>query len=73
MYQTCWHCDVILCNSYIKDFQVACDCCDRMYSLVSVVFVGTSVGVRKALIHNVLPVALWELEESPLHALLQRI
>jgi hypothetical protein len=31
MYQTCWHCDVILCSSYIKDCQVDCDCCEKMY------------------------------------------
>jgi hypothetical protein len=31
IYQTCWNCDVILCNSYIKDCQVACYCCDTMY------------------------------------------
>jgi hypothetical protein len=36
---------------------------DSMNSLVSVVFVGTFVGVRNALIKNVLLVALWELEE----------
>jgi hypothetical protein len=32
-------------------------------SLGSVVFVGTSVSVMNALIHNVLLVASWELEE----------
>jgi hypothetical protein len=32
-------------------------------SLLSVVFVGTSAGVRNVLIQNVLLVALWELEE----------
>jgi hypothetical protein len=32
-------------------------------SLVFVVFVGTSVDVRNALIRNLLLVALWELEE----------
>jgi RsiW-degrading membrane proteinase PrsW (M82 family) len=31
--------------------------------VVSIVFVGTSIGVRNALIQNVLLVALWELEE----------
>jgi hypothetical protein len=38
---------------------------DALNSLVSVVFVGTPVGLRNALINNVLLVALWELEEYP--------
>jgi hypothetical protein len=31
MYETCWHYNVIIYNSYINDCQVACDFCEKIY------------------------------------------